>query len=245
MADLGKLHNAILNGDENAAVDVTRQAIDEKLDPSALIFGTIGPAMDEVGRLYECEEYYVPELLCSARAMKAAMALLRPLLAEASSQSMGRVVIGTVQGDMHDLGKGLVAAMLEGGGFEVTDLGVDVSAQKFVAAVKEKRPQIMCLSGMLTVTIPGMKAIIEAVQQAGLRDQVKILVGGAPVTPEFAKKIGADGSTVERQRCGDRREEDLWGSHSVRGGPDRGSARVLNRFAEERNELLSPDNSRP
>jgi methylmalonyl-CoA mutase cobalamin-binding domain/chain len=149
--------------------------------------------MDEVGHLYECEEYFVPELLCSARAMKAAMSLLRPLLAKAGSKSMGRIVIGTVQGDLHDLGKNLVAAMLEGGGFEVTDLGVDVSAEKFIAAVKEKHPQIICLSGLLTVTIPGMKTIIEALQQAGLRNQVKILVGGAPVTPEYAKAIGADG----------------------------------------------------
>jgi corrinoid protein of di/trimethylamine methyltransferase len=193
VADLKKLYDAILNGDATAAAEVTRQAIDEKLDPSTLISDTMVPAMAEVGRLYECEDYFVPELLLSARAMKAAVTLLRPLLVASGAEPVGRVVIGTVQGDLHDIGKNLVASMLEGGGFEVTDLGVDVSAEKFVAAVKEKQPHIVCLSGLLTVTIPGMKTIIEAVQRAGLRDQVKILVGGAPVTPEYAREIGADG----------------------------------------------------
>ena len=193
MADLKKLHDAILNGDVTTATAVTQQAITEKMDPSALISGTMVPAMAEVGRLYECEEYFVPELLLSARAMKGALALLRPLLAASGAEPVGRVVIGTVQGDLHDIGKNLVVSMLEGGGFDVIDLGVDVSAEKFIAAIKEKKPQIVGLSGLLTVTIPGMKAIVEAMKQAGVRDLVKIMVGGAPVTPEFAKEIGADG----------------------------------------------------
>jgi len=193
VADLTKLHDAIRVGDADAAVEVIQQALREQLDPSALISGTMVPAMAEVGELYESGEYFVPELLLSARAMKAAVALLRPLLVAGGVEPVGRVVIGTIQGDLHDIGKNLVVSMLEGGGFDVVDLGVDVSAEKFVAAVKESRPQIMCLSGLLTVTIPGMKRIIEAVREAGLRDQVKILVGGAPVTPEYAKEIGADG----------------------------------------------------
>ena len=193
MADLKKLHEAIRTGDAAAAVEVTRQAIAEGIEPASLISATMVPAMAEVGELYECGEYFVPELLLSARAMKAAVALLRPLLVASGTEPVGRVVIGTIQGDLHDIGKNLVVSMLEGGGFDVTDLGVDVSAEKFVTALKEKRPQIICLSGLLTVTIPGMKGIIEAVRKAGLRDQVKIMVGGAPVTPEYAQEIGADG----------------------------------------------------
>jgi 5-methyltetrahydrofolate--homocysteine methyltransferase len=151
------------------------------------------PAMAEVGRRFECSEYFVPELLMAARAMKAALELLRPLLAASGAEPAGRVVIGTVQGDQHDIGKNLVAAMLEGGGFEVTDLGVNVSPQKFVTAIREKNPQILALSALLTTTMPAMKTTIEAVVQAGLRAKVKILVGGAPITRHYADEIGADG----------------------------------------------------
>src|SRR5271166_2563289 len=152
MADLQKLYDAVLNGDAKTAVAVTREAIAENIDPLQLISGTMVPAMDEVGKRYECEEYFVPELLLSARAMKGALELLRPLLAETGTQPTGRVVIGTVKGDLHDIGKNLVSSMLEGGGFEVTDLGVDVAPEKFVAAVQQKRPHIVCLSALLTVT---------------------------------------------------------------------------------------------
>lgn len=193
MGDVKKLHDAILSGDAKMAVAVTQEAIAEKSDPAVLINDAMIPAMAEVGRLFECEEYFVPELLLSGRAMKAALELLRPLLAGSGVQPTGRVVIGTVKGDLHDIGKNLVASMLEGGGFEVIDLGADVSPEKFVAAVKERKPHIVCLSALLTVTTPAMKTTIEAIKQAGLRDHVKILVGGAPVTPEYAKEIGADG----------------------------------------------------
>jgi corrinoid protein of di/trimethylamine methyltransferase len=193
MADVKKLHDAILSGDAKTAAAVTQEAIAEKSDPAALINNAMIPAMAEVGRLFECEEYFVPELLLSGRAMKAALELLRPLLAGSGVQPTGRVVIGTVKGDLHDIGKNLVASMLEGGGFEVIDLGADVSPEKFVAAVQERKPHIVCLSALLTVTTPAMKTTIEAIKQAGLRDRVKILVGGAPVTPEYAKEIGADG----------------------------------------------------
>jgi len=158
-----------------------------------LVTGYMVPAMDEVGRRFECEEYFVPELLLSARAMKGALQLLRPLLAAEGARSAGRVVIGTVKGDLHDIGKNIVGAMLEGGGFEVIDLGADVPPQAFVDAVKERQPQLVCLSALLTVTMPSMKATIDALEQAGVRGSVKVLVGGAPVTPEFARQIGADG----------------------------------------------------
>ena len=193
MADLERLYQAVLNGDAKTAVEVTQQAIDEKADPLALISGTMVPAMDEVGRRYEEEEYFVPELLLAARAMKGSLALLRPLLVEQGAQPTGRVAIGTVQGDLHDIGKNLVASLLEGGGFEVVDLGADVSPEKFIEAVREKGVQIVCLSALLTVTMPSMRKTIEALKEAGVREKVKVLVGGAPVTQQYADEIGADG----------------------------------------------------
>jgi len=192
MAELRRLYDAVLNGDAKTAVAVTEEAIAEKIEPSVLIADTMIPAMAEVGRLFECEEYFVPELLLAARAMKGSLALLRPLLAASGAKSAGKVVIGTVKGDLHDIGKNLVASMLEGGGFEVIDLGVDVSPEAFVTTVKERGAEIVCLSALLTVTAPSMKTTIEALKQAGLRDRVKVMVGGAPVTAEFAREIGAD-----------------------------------------------------
>jgi len=151
------------------------------------------PAMDEVGRRYECEEYFVPELLLAARAMKGSLELLRPLLATAGAEPAGRVAIGTVKGDLHDIGKNIVAAMLEGAGFEVVDLGADVPAERFVEAVRSRQVNLVCLSALLTVTMPSMKTTIEALEKAGVRGQVKVMVGGAPVTQRFAEQIGADG----------------------------------------------------
>jgi corrinoid protein of di/trimethylamine methyltransferase len=193
MADLQKLYDAVLNGDAKTSVEITRQAIAEDIDPLQLISGTMVPAMDEVGKRYEEEEYFVPELLLSARAMKGALELLRPLLAERGARPTGTVAIGTIKGDLHDIGKNLVASLLEGGGFEVIDLGADVSPEKFIEAIREKGAQIVCLSALLTVTMPSMKTTIEALRQAGLRDKVKVLVGGAPVTQQYADDIGADG----------------------------------------------------
>ncbi|MGC8640759.1 MAG: corrinoid protein [Isosphaeraceae bacterium] len=193
MADLKKLYDAVLNGDAKTAAAVTRDAIAENIDPLELISGTMVPAMDEVGKRYEEEEYFVPELLLSARAMKGSLELLRPLLVERGAKPTGTVAIGTVKGDLHDIGKNLVASLLEGGGFEVIDLGADVPAEKFIDAIRERGAQIVCLSALLTVTMPSMKSTIEALKQAGLRDQVKVLVGGAPVTQQYADDIGADG----------------------------------------------------
>jgi corrinoid protein of di/trimethylamine methyltransferase len=192
MAELQKLREAILNGDAKSAVAVTRAALDEGADPMDLVTNYMVPAMDEVGRRFECEEYFVPELLISARAMKGSLELIRPLLAAQGAQPVGRVAIGTVKGDLHDIGKNLVASMLEGGGFEVVDLGADVPPEKFIDAVNNGA-QVVCLSALLTVTMPSMKSTIEALHTAGVREKVKVLVGGAPVTPQFAREIGADG----------------------------------------------------
>ncbi|MGQ9635215.1 MAG: corrinoid protein [Bryobacteraceae bacterium] len=193
MAELNKLYEAVLNGDAKTAAAVTKEALEEGVSPIDLVNQYMVPAMDEVGRRYECEEYFVPELLLAARAMKASMDLIRPLLASSGAQPAGRVVIGTVKGDLHDIGKNLVAALLEGGGFEVVDLGADVPPEKFVRAVQERQANIVCLSALLTVTMPAMRTTIETLKDAGLRDKVKVLVGGAPVTQKYAEEIGADG----------------------------------------------------
>jgi corrinoid protein of di/trimethylamine methyltransferase len=193
MIELKQLHEAVLNGDAKTARSITEQALAAGHDPLKLVQEQMMPAMDEVGRRFECNEYFVPELLLSARAMKAALELLRPLLAAGGAQPVGRVAIGTVKGDLHDIGKNLVSAMLEGGGFEVIDLGVNVTPEQFVAAVKEKNANIVAMSALLTTTMPAMRTTVEALQQAGVRQQVKVLVGGAPITSSFAAQIGADG----------------------------------------------------
>jgi len=193
MPQQSDLYDAILNGDAKKARATTETALAEGVAPMELIQGSMVPAMDEVGRLFEAEEYFVPELLLSARAMKSSLDLLKPLLSASGQKMSTRIVIGTVKGDLHDIGKNIVASMLEGGGFEVIDLGADVSPESFVAAVKDRSPQIVCMSALLTVTMPAMKTTIEALKNAGVRSQVKVLVGGAPVTMQYAKEIGADG----------------------------------------------------
>ena len=193
MTELTKLFNAILDGDHKTAVACTQQAISEGAEPMDLITNQMIPAMGEVGRRFECEEYYVPELLLSARAMKGALALLRPLLAASGTQPVARVIIGTVKGDLHDIGKNLVSSMLEGGGFEVVDLGTDVTPEMFIDAIQKHQANIIALSALLTVTMPMMKNTIDALKKASLRERVKVMVGGAPVTREYANSIGADG----------------------------------------------------
>jgi 5-methyltetrahydrofolate--homocysteine methyltransferase len=193
MTDPKQLYTAVLEGDAQTARNVTQQALQEGVDPQKLVTEFMIPAMDEAGRRFECNDYFVPELLIAARAMKASLELIRPLLAQSGAQPTGRVVIGTVKGDLHDIGKNLVAAMLEGGGFEVHDLGVDVSPDKFVAAVSANNANLVALSALLTTTMPAMKATIEALKQAGVRQRVKVMIGGAPVTQKYADEIGADG----------------------------------------------------
>lgn len=193
MADIQKLYDAVLNGDQKAAVAVTEQALAEGVPPLELITNYMVPAMDEVGRRFECEDYFVPELLLSARAMKGSLNLLRPQLTASGVEPAGRIAIGTVKGDLHDIGKNIVASMLEGGGFEVIDLGADVAPEKFIEAVQHRGAKIVALSALLTVTMPSMRKTIDALKQAGVREQVKVIVGGAPVTQQFAEEIGADG----------------------------------------------------
>jgi len=193
MSELQKLNEALIQGDWKTAAAVTQAAIAAGVTPLTIVTGHLVPAMDEVGRLFECEEYFVPEMLLSARAMKASMEIVRPLLAASGVEPIGRVVIGTVKGDLHDIGKNLVAAMLEGGGFEVIDLGADVAPELFIAAASARHANLVALSALLTVTMPSMKTTIDAFLAAGLRQQVKIMIGGAPVTQQYADSIGADG----------------------------------------------------
>jgi corrinoid protein of di/trimethylamine methyltransferase len=193
MHDLKNLHDAVLNGDAKTARETTEQALAAGVEPLKLVQEFMMPAMAEVGRRFECNEYFVPELLLSARAMKGALELIRPLLVASGVEPVGRVALGTVKGDLHDIGKNLVGAMLEGGGYEVIDLGVNVTPEQFVAAVKEKKANIVAMSALLTTTMPSMKTTIEALQQAGVRQHVKVLVGGAPISQKHADEIGADG----------------------------------------------------
>jgi corrinoid protein of di/trimethylamine methyltransferase len=192
MADLQKLYDAIVDGDAKTTLEMTKQALADGMTPEELVAKYMIPAMDEVGKRFEAEEYFVPELLLAGRAMKGALEVLRPLLAASGAQPAGKVIIGTVKGDLHDIGKNLVAAMLEGAGFEVTDLGTDVSPERFVEAVSTKGANIVCLSALLTVTMPAMKTTLEALRAAGVRDRVKVMIGGAPVTDQYCREIGAD-----------------------------------------------------
>jgi len=187
------LYQAILNGKSDDAADATREAIAQNIVPQDLINGQMIRAMSEVGQRFQDGQAFVPQLLMAGRAMKAALEILKPMLAGTASTSLGKVVIGTVKGDLHDIGKNLVASMLEGCGFEVVNIGIDVSADAFIKAVKENQPDILCMSALLTTTMGYMKDVIDALEAAGIRNQVKVMVGGAPVTQGFADEIGADG----------------------------------------------------
>jgi corrinoid protein of di/trimethylamine methyltransferase len=193
MFDPMPLYEAILGGQAQAARTLTEQVLAAGAEAQEVVDRSMIPAMDEVGRRFENCEYFVPELLISARAMKAALAILRPKLASQGSQPAGRLAIGTVRGDLHDIGKSLVGAMLEGGGFDVIDLGVDVPAERFVDAVTTRGATIVALSALLTTTMPAMKAVVEELTKAGVRGKVKVMVGGAPVTQHYAEEVGADG----------------------------------------------------
>lgn len=190
---LDEIYDCTLDGDEDEVVELTNEGLALGIAPSELLFDALIPALEEVGRLFEIGEYFVPEMLVSAVAMQAAMDILKPLLAETGAKPIGTFVMGTVKGDIHDIGKNLCNIMLEGAGFQVIDLGVNVPPERFVEAIREHRPGAVGMSAFLTTTMPMCQVNIEAITQAGLRDQVKILVGGAPVNQEFADRIGADG----------------------------------------------------
>jgi len=190
---MSTLRGAVIDGDARSTAALTARALAEGADPQRLVDEALIPAMDEAGRRVESGEFFVPELLVSARALKASQALITPLLAGGAIATRGRVAIGTVKGDMHDIGKNLVVALLQGGGFEVIDLGTDVPAARFVAAARDERADIIGLSALLTTTMLQMKSTVKALEEAGVRGSVKIIVGGAPVTKRFADEIGADG----------------------------------------------------
>ncbi len=198
MSDLlDDLYQAVYDMDEDKAVELTEEALDEDMDPEVLLNEGLIPAMDEVGELYENGERYVPEMLLSAEAMKGSMKLLRPLLTESGVEPTGIVVLGTVEGDLHDIGMNLVGMMLEGGGFEVINLGPETPAEKFVEAVKEHNANLLGMSALLTTTMTHMPEVIEALEEEGVRDQVKVAIGGAPVSQDFADEIGADGYAAD------------------------------------------------
>lgn len=192
MALKEEIYDNVINGNAEAVQALTSQAIAEGFSADELLKQALIPAMAEVGQRFERHEFYVPEMLIAARAMKHGVEVLRPLLVEAGTKPVGTVVIGTVAGDLHDIGKNLVTMMLEGTGFQVVDLGVDVPADAFVQAVREHAPQIVGMSALLTTTMLAMRTTIEALKEAGLRDQVVVMVGGAPLTESFADEIGAD-----------------------------------------------------
>jgi 5-methyltetrahydrofolate--homocysteine methyltransferase len=187
------VYEAVMEGNAQGAATHVQAALDADVAPGEILNQGCIAAMGEVGRLFEEGEMFVPEMLIAARAMQAGMNILKPHLAEGEITSAGKVVIGTVAGDLHDIGKNLVGMMMEGAGFEIVDLGTDVSADAFVGAVKEHNPDLIGMSALLTTTMPSMTATVEALTEAGLRDQVKVLIGGAPVTQTFADEIGADG----------------------------------------------------
>jgi len=187
------IYQGIVNGNMKAVQEATAAALSESMPAAELLNEVMIPAMAEVGHLFEINEYYVPEMLIAARAMKAGIALLRPELLKEKVEPKGRVVLGTAKGDLHDIGKNLVAIMVEGAGFEIVDLGVDVSPEKFVNAAKESNADVIGVSALLTTTMPSMKGTVEAVKKAGLNGKVKVIIGGAPVTQKYADEIGADG----------------------------------------------------
>jgi methylmalonyl-CoA mutase cobalamin-binding domain/chain len=194
---LQALYDETLVGNGPRVLELTRRGLDTGLSPETMLFDALIPSLEEVGARFERGDFFVPEMLIAGRAMAGALDLLRPLLAETGAATVGTFLMGTVKGDVHDIGKNLVDIMLEGAGFHVIDLGVQVAPEKFVAAVEEHRPDIVGMSAFLTTTMPMFKANINALVKAGLRDQVIVMVGGAPVTQEYADAVGADGYAAD------------------------------------------------
>ncbi len=192
MSLIQEIREAVIEGQAKVVVPKVEQALQEGIDANTILHDGLIDAMSEVGQLFEDGEFFVPEMLIAARAMSAALDVLKPLLVEQGVEPIGKVAIGTVKGDLHDIGKSLVAMMLEGAGFEIVNLGVDVSPEKFIEEVK-KGAQIVAMSALLTTTMSNMKVTIDAIKAAGLRDQTVVMVGGAPVTAAYAEEIGADG----------------------------------------------------
>ncbi|MFL7808872.1 MAG: corrinoid protein [Anaerolineae bacterium] len=190
--DLKQVYEGVINGNQKAVAEGVQEALDEGVSPSTILYDYLIPAMSEVGERFERNEFFVPEMLIAARAMQSGLALIKPLLVESGVEPVGTVAIGTVKGDLHDIGKNLVSMMMEGAGFEVVDMGVDTSPDSFVQAVRDG-VDVVAMSALLTTTMPSMKTTVDALVEAGLRDNVKVLIGGAPVTQAYADQIGADG----------------------------------------------------
>ncbi|HUT75830.1 MAG TPA: corrinoid protein [Armatimonadota bacterium] len=205
--ELKELADAIIAGNRDRAREVTEQAIAEKTPPQQIINDGLIAGMSVVGAKFKNNEFYVPEVLIAARAMHASLDLLRPLIAEGGIEPVGRVAIGTVKGDLHDIGKNLVAMMLEGAGYEVKDLGVDVKPEQFAEAVRDQGIQVLALSALLTTTMPAMAETINALKAAGVRDRVKVMIGGAPITQSYADEIGADGYAPDAASAVDTAQE--------------------------------------
>ena len=190
---LDQLYGAVLSGEVNRAVEVTQEGLGSDIEPTVLLFDAMIPALEEIGRRFETGEVFLPEMLIAANAMQGAMTILRPLIVAAGVETIGRFVMGTVAGDIHDVGKNLCNVMLEGAGFEVIDLGINVPAQAFVDAIREMEPDVVGMSAFLTTTALEFARNIELIEEAGLRDRVKILIGGAPVDQALVDSVGADG----------------------------------------------------
>ena len=205
---LKTLYDETLVGNAPRVLELTQQGLDDGIGPESLLFDALIPAREVVGARFERGDFFVPEMLIAGRAMSGALNLLRPLLAETGAETVGKFLMGTVKGDVHDIGKNLVNIMLEGAGFEVIDLGVQVSPEKFIDAIVEHRPDIVGFSAFLTTTMPMFKANMNALEKAGLRDKVIVMVGGAPVTQEYADAVGADGYAADASTCV-RRAKDL------------------------------------
>ncbi len=193
MLNLDEISEALQKGNASKVEELVREALSKQFSPKDILENGLIKGMNIIGVKFKNNEVYVPEVLIAARAMHAGMDVLKPKLVETGVKNIGKVVIGTVKGDLHDIGKNLVKMMLEGAGFEVIDLGVDVSEEKFIEAIREKKPNIVGMSALLTTTMINMPKIIKAIEEAGLRDKVKIMIGGAPITKNYAEQIGADG----------------------------------------------------
>lgn len=193
MVDLKRLKENVINGKADEVKELTQKALDEGQDVEKILNSALIAGMDVVGEKFKKNEFYVPEMLIAARAMKAGMEVLRPVLVDKGVKGSGKIVLGTAQGDLHDIGKNLVGMMLEGAGFEIINLGTDVSSEKYVEAVKENNAQLVGVSALLTTTMVHMKDVVKAMEEAGLREKVKIMIGGAPITQSYADEIGADG----------------------------------------------------
>jgi 5-methyltetrahydrofolate--homocysteine methyltransferase len=198
---LQTIYDAVIDGDADATTEGVEKAIADGLNPGDILNNGMVAAMSEVGKMFEEGEFFVPEMLIAARAMQSGLAVLKPQLVKADIKSAGKVIAGTVKGDLHDIGKNLVCMMLEGAAFEIIDLGTDVSAEQIIEAVKLHKPQVIAMSALLTTTMPNMEEVLKNLDAEGVRDQVKVVVGGAPVTQDYADSIGADGYAADASRA--------------------------------------------